>query len=79
MKLAAIHNAVSFPEALIALYSYLTGTTLRVGVCLSAHQCVSVTPLPDDKYGTGEDLQIAFATPTHIALNWEWGKMSDNI
>ena len=44
-------------------------TTLRVGVCLNVHQCVSVTPFPDDKYGTGEDLQIAFATATHIALN----------
>lgn len=57
MKLAAINNIIYFQEALIALYSYVTGTTECVGVCLNAHQCVSVTPFPDGKYGTGEYLQ----------------------
>lgn len=71
MKLAAIHNTISFQEVLIALYSYVTGTTLCVGVCLSAHQCASVMPFPDDKYGTGEGLQIAFATATYTAINQE--------
>lgn len=56
MKLAAINNIIYFQEALIALYSYVTGTTECVGVCLNAHQCVSVTPFPDGKYGTGEYL-----------------------
>lgn len=50
-----------------------------MGVCLKAHQCASVMPFPDNKYGTGEGLQIAFATATRTALNWEWGKLSCNI
>lgn len=36
-KLAAINNIISFQEVLIALYSYVTGTTENVGMCLKAH------------------------------------------
>lgn len=74
MKLSEIHNTISLWEALTALYSYVSGTTLHVGVCLNAHQCVSVTPFQGDKCRTGEDLQIGFPAAMHIALSWEWGK-----
>lgn len=45
-------------------------------MCLNVHQCVSVTPFPDGKYGTGElSPKRALLQPLN-ASDWEWRKMS---
>lgn len=45
-------------------------------MCLNVHQCVSVMPFPDGKYGTGElSPKRALLQPLN-ASDWEWRKMS---